>query len=115
MDPNSSDDPLQKTSPAQDPAALSHLCAAQASQLAVHQHQLNRLDAPSSLVSNLHCTPLKQERSRSSVHCSPGGLWSGLPLFGETMGQLFPLLSTFCRDLERFSTTPVTEKGPVIA
>ncbi|XP_048063071.1 uncharacterized protein LOC125278191 [Megalobrama amblycephala] len=41
-----SDDSLQKTSPAQDPAAFTHLCAstsAQANQLAAHQHQLNRL------------------------------------------------------------------------
>jgi len=46
MDPTLSEESLQKTSTGPDPAAFSHLCAtmsAQASQLAAHQHQLNRL------------------------------------------------------------------------
>ncbi len=46
MDPNLSDSSLQKTSPNSDPAALMQLSAelsAQASQLTLHQHQLNRL------------------------------------------------------------------------
>ncbi len=46
MDPNASDSSQQKTSPNSDPAALMQLSTeltAQASQLAMHQHQLNRL------------------------------------------------------------------------
>ncbi len=46
MDRNASDSSLQKTSPHSDPAALSQLStelATQASQLALHQHQLTRL------------------------------------------------------------------------
>ncbi len=46
MDPNASDSSQQKTSPNSDPAALMRLfteLTAQSSQLAMHQHQLNRL------------------------------------------------------------------------
>jgi len=46
MDPHSVDPALQKTSPHSDPAAIVQLTtelSAQANQLAVHQHQLNRL------------------------------------------------------------------------
>ncbi len=46
MDPNFSDSSLQKTSPNSDPAALMQLStelSAQASQLTLHQNQLNRL------------------------------------------------------------------------
>ncbi len=46
MDPNFSDSSLQKTLPNNDPAALMQLSTelpAQASQLTLHQHQLNRL------------------------------------------------------------------------
>ncbi|KAI2645887.1 Transposon Tf2-9 polyprotein [Labeo rohita] len=46
MDPNSSDDLLQKTSPNNDPAAVARLSSelsAQATQLVLHHHQLARL------------------------------------------------------------------------
>ncbi|KAI2644696.1 Retrotransposon-like protein 1 [Labeo rohita] len=46
MDPHASESSLQKTSPAQDPAAIMQLSSeltAQANQLALHQHQLARL------------------------------------------------------------------------
>lgn len=46
MDPLSTDPSLQKTSPHSDPAALVQIStelSAQASQLAMHHHQLNRL------------------------------------------------------------------------
>lgn len=46
MDPHSVDPSLQKTSPTSEPAAIMQLTtelSTQANQLAVHQHQLNRL------------------------------------------------------------------------
>uniref|UniRef100_A0A8C1MA50 Gypsy retrotransposon integrase-like protein 1 n=2 Tax=Cyprinus carpio TaxID=7962 RepID=A0A8C1MA50_CYPCA len=61
MDPKSSYSSLQKTSPGQDPAAYEHLCtnlAAQASQIAANQQQLNRLTAVTEelvkAIQNLH-------------------------------------------------------------
>uniref|UniRef100_A0A8C2FDM1 Uncharacterized protein n=1 Tax=Cyprinus carpio TaxID=7962 RepID=A0A8C2FDM1_CYPCA len=63
MDSPSGDDLLQKTSPQPNPAAYDHLCAtmaAQASQIAANQHQLNHLTSITEqlvkAVQNLHST-----------------------------------------------------------
>ncbi len=75
MDPHASAHLLQKTSPNSDPAALKQLTTeltAQASQLAVHQHQLQRLTAlTEQLVTALQGVHITQPQAAASPPPAP--------------------------------------------
>jgi len=75
MDPHSVDPSLQKTSPTSDPAAIMQLTtelSAQANQLSVHQHQLNRLTSlTEELVKTLQSLRFRPPEAAASPPVAP--------------------------------------------
>ncbi|XP_016110845.1 protein LDOC1L [Sinocyclocheilus grahami] len=105
MDPNPSDVSQQKTSPIGDPAALLQLStelSAQASQLAIHQHQLNRL------------TTLTEElvKALQGISISPPGAMSNPPsVLRSPQPAQTPPVSPRLAFPEKFDGAPAKCKG----